>query len=226
MQNTNTAPAVGRQIKRYLFLILLIVLSASFQTLGMKADIGVCALWDSVSLNVYELTGLKVGTFTIIANCILVLLQLIILRKNFHPRRLLQVPAAICFGLVTNFVYYRILVFDLGSYPVRLMCYMISCVGLALWAGGHTYLNLVQMPPEGFCYVVNKKYGISFSKLRMLQDFTCIIISLLLSLLFGLSLKVREGTVIGMLLLGPIMGFFMEHFWKGRIEPEPFEKDS
>ena len=93
-------------------------------------------------------------------------------------------------------------------------------VGMAFWIGGITYLNLMQMPGEGLCYILNKKYSFSFAKLRMLMDVFCITVSIALSLGFGLSFKVREGTVIGMLCLGPIMGFFMDHFWKKVLEPK------
>ncbi|MFR5583134.1 MAG: hypothetical protein ACLTLQ_04310 [[Clostridium] scindens] len=54
-----------KKVVKYSLLALLIILAAFSQTLSMKADIGVCACWDSVSMNVYQITGTKVGTFSI-----------------------------------------------------------------------------------------------------------------------------------------------------------------
>ena len=41
-----------KKVVKYSLLALLIILAAFSQTLSMKADIGVCACWDSVSMNV------------------------------------------------------------------------------------------------------------------------------------------------------------------------------
>ena len=57
-----------KKVVKYSLLALLIILAAFSQTLSMKADIGVCACWDSVSMNVYQITGIKVGTFSIVGN--------------------------------------------------------------------------------------------------------------------------------------------------------------
>ena len=209
-----------KRIRNIILLFLFITLSATFQNLGMKANIGVCAVWDCLSMNVYELTGLKVGTFGMIMNLSLVGLQIMILRKDFPPIRLLQIPISFVFGFVTNIVYYHIFsMFEIHSYPLRLLCCILSYVGLAFWTAGNTYLNIAQTPTEGTCYVLNKKYGFNFSVLRFLPDFICISLSLILSLVFGLSFKVREGTILGMFILGPMMGYFMEHFWKSRLDP-------
>lgn len=198
------------KIRQVIFLIFCIIMTAISQTLCLKANIGVMACWDSVNMNLYELTGIKVGTLSIMFNCLCVLLQLLLLRKSFSPAKLLQVPLAMLSGVVVNIMYYNIMTFEVTSYAMSLVLLFTAFVGLAIFVGGMTMLNLITMPLEALCYSIDQKYGISFAKLRTGTDVICIALSLSLSFIFGLSLKIREGTIIGLFLVGPLMGFFLK----------------
>lgn len=200
-----------QSIKKYVMLTLLIILAAASQTLSIKANIGVCACWDALSLNFYELFGIKVGTFSILANFVVVGIQLLVLRRDFHPSRFLQIGVAIIYGVVINFFYYHVLTFELTSYWMRMVFCLLSYVGLAVFIGGITLLNTLQIPVEGTCYVLYKKFGWDFAKIRMIWDGSVIAASILISLTCGLSLKIREGTILGMLILGPMMNWCMRH---------------
>lgn len=187
-----------------------IIFVAISQSLSLKANIGVAACWDSVSLNVYELTGLKVGTFAILANSTFVLIQLILLGKKFSWIKFLQVPLCILSGAVTNIMYYHVLTFDISSYWMRVVFMLLACLGLSIFVGLMTILDVVTMPVEAVLYVLENKFGISFAKSRMGIDVICMAASLALSLIFGLTFKVREGTVIGFLVIGPLMNLMMK----------------
>lgn len=204
-----------KAVKRYTLVTIMVVMMAVSQTFSMKADIGLCACWDSISLNVYQLTGFKVGTFSIVGNVVCVLIQILILKKDFHPVRFLQIPVSIVFGVVVNFVYYQVMTFELHSYAMRVIFWMISYFGLAVFIGGLNLLGAVQIPVEGMYYTASSKYGIDFAKLHVIADATLILISLALSLTFGLSIKVREGTIGGMLVLGPLTKWCMK--WESRF---------
>lgn len=199
-------------VRRCLTMIAFIVLTAFFQSLCMTANIGVCACWDSVSLNVYELTGFKVGDFSIVMNCVLVSVQLLILRKRFPKIKLLQVPAAVLFGVMVNFFYYQILDFELPSYAMRVLFWGISMVGLGVCCAVLNVIDLIAMPPEVTSSTISKEFHLSYGKLRVGVDAGCIAVSLALTLFFGLSFKFREGTVGGMLILGPLTGVLMKKF--------------
>ena len=55
-----------KKVVKYSLLALLIILAAFSQTLSMKADIGVCACWDSVSIVLTKLSQ-RVATAVIMA---------------------------------------------------------------------------------------------------------------------------------------------------------------
>ena len=198
------------KIKNIAVLIVCIIFVSISQSLSLKANIGVCACWDSVSMNIYEQFGIKVGTVSIIINCSLVAVQFLMQRKEFRLIKIMQVPLAILSGVIVNIMYYNVLTFEADSYAFRVVLLLLSYIGLAIFVGAMTALDIITMPLESLCYAIEKKYGIAFSKLRMAADFICIAASLAMSLVFGLSLKVREGTIIGFFLLGPLMGLCMK----------------
>lgn len=198
------------KIKNVIILVICIIMTAVVQTLSLKANIGVCACWDAVSLNVYEKFGIKVGTVAIIINFVIIFVQFMIQKKDFRPVKLLQVPLAILSGSIVNIMYYNVFTFEVNSYAFSVVLLILSYVGLAVFVGAMTLLDIITMPLEAVCYAIEQKYGIAFSKLRMSADVICIAASLAMSFAFGLSLKVREGTVIGFFLIGPLMGLAMK----------------
>ena len=190
-----------------LLLLFLTCGTAFSQTLALKANIGVCACWDAVGLNVYEICGLKVGTLSMILHILCVLVQLAIQRREFQVRKIFQIPYVVVFGMFLNFFYYDMLTFELHSYGMKLLF-----VGLGLFLGPLLLLNLVTIPSEAMCIVISGKYEIDYAKVRISLDALCIIVSLILSVSGGVSIKVREGTIIGMLMLGPLEKLSMKIF--------------
>ena len=189
---------------QFILLLFLTCGTAFAQTLSLKANIGVCACWDAVGVNVYEIFGLKVGTFSMVMHTVCVLVQLLIQRKEFRIWKFMQIPYVILYGTFLNFFYYNVLVFEVNSYVVKVALVIASYAGLALFLGPVILLNLVNMPSEAMCAVISGKRGMDYAKVRMSLDAVCVIASVLLSLIGGVSIKVREGTVIGMLMLGPL----------------------
>lgn len=197
-----------------IFLVLSLTLCATFFTaLTMKAAIGTYACWDALSVNVSQLTGLKVANFSIIMNIGCVLLQILILGKDFQPIKLLQIPFVTLFGTLVNFFYYNVLTFELTNYLMRFVLCLISIVGVAFFLGFLTSLNLVTLSVETTCKVVSGRFAIDFAVLRVGIDVFCIAASILLSLIFGLTFTIREGTLLAMLLLGPLENVFMKRLY-------------
>lgn len=194
-----------------LTLITALTLCATFFTaLTMKADIGVYACWDALSINMSQLLNLKVAHFSIIMNVTCVFFQILMLRKDFQLSKLLQIPFVIFFGMLVNFFYYNILTFDLHNYVIRFVLCIISIIGVAFFLGLLTSSNLVTLSVETTCNIASGKYAVDYAVLRVGIDVFCIVVSIALSLIFGLSFTIREGTFISMLLLGPLEQKFMK----------------
>lgn len=199
-------------IIQFLLLAICTVGTAFSQTLALKANIGVCACWDAVGLNVYQIFGIKVGTVSMCLHAVCVLIQFLIQRKNFQIRKVLQLPYVIVFGMLLNFFYYNVLTFEVHSYIWKLVLVIVSYLGLGLFLGPVLLMKLITIPSEAMCNVISGTAKLDYAKVRIGLDAVCIVASVLMSFAGGVSLKVREGTVIGMLLLGPLEKLSMKAF--------------
>lgn len=70
--------------------------------LSVKSDLGVSPV-SSIPYTMTCVWGIEMGRATILFHCFLVLLQVILLRKDFKPVNLLQVVVGIVFGYFTTF---------------------------------------------------------------------------------------------------------------------------
>ena len=104
---------------RVLLLCAGLIIMAFGVAFSVKAGLGTSPI-SSVPYVTSVISGLSVGTTTIIMNCIFVLIQIAILRKNYQWFQLLQIPAAVLFGVMI----------DVGEWAIR----GIPCSGyLAQW---------------------------------------------------------------------------------------------
>ena len=76
--------------------------------------------------------GIEMGKATILLHCSLVLLQIILLRRNFKPVNLLQVAVGIVFGYFTTFCNWCVSFLpDTDSMVLRVILLLLSvvCIG-------------------------------------------------------------------------------------------------
>lgn len=75
----------------------------AFMALGVafsiKADLGVSPI-SSVPYITGYISGLSTGTTTFIMNVLFVVIQILILRKQYDKFQLLQIPASLLFGVL------------------------------------------------------------------------------------------------------------------------------
>lgn len=208
-----------KYFKRYLFLVLLILINATAVAMMIKAAVGVSA-YDAFNLSISQITNIKVGTIMIIVNSILVLLQILMLKKDFTIRHLLQIAVSIVFGSVINIVLDLTSDIEFTNYVLKFAIFLTSILIQSVAVGSMMLLDLVTLPLEGFLKTVSRFVKPSFVQLRQLADVFSILFSLAVTFLLKYPLNVREGTVIGMLIFSPIMGKAMV-----ALEPKFIEWD-
>ena len=185
--------------------------------LSVKSNLGVSPV-SSIPYTITCVWGIEMGKATILFHCVLVLLQIIILRKNFRPTALLQVAVGIVFGYFTTFCNYLA-----GFLPstdiiaVRLAMILLSTVFVALGIFFYLPANVMPLAGEGAMQAVSQVTGIEFSKVKIGFDCTMVIISMVtcLTLLGGLG-SVGAGTVIAAVLVGAMVGVFNRAFGSKR----------
>lgn len=199
-------------IKRVIFISICIFIASIGVAFSLKAAVGLGA-WDAVSQSASWVTGIKVGTLSMLMNIACVLFQLAVLRKDFNPVYFLGIGMSVLLGMGVNFVFYNVLgTVVLGSYIVRLFIYVASLLVIIIAISLIMAVDFLSLPLEAACQAVALKTTFEFHKIRQGVDIASIVFAIALSLAFSNPIPVREGTIIGMLLFGPMLGVLIPVF--------------
>lgn len=194
--------------KKMIFLMLGNLIVYFGFCLAIKAAVGL-GPWDAMSLAVSNMTGVKVGTISILFNSACIVGQLLMERQNFKLIELLQFFNVFSGGIVLNFFVYILFAnVYIASYPLRIL---ISIAGYIIAALGVMIImeaQFVRTPLEGLCHIFADRYGKPLGRLRQTADIGFIITILIFTFLFKTELTIREGTIICMLIFGPVLDLF------------------
>lgn len=97
---------------------------------------------------------MTLGTFTIFFSLILIVLQLIILRKNFRLEHILQIPVSILFGYFIDLTMLLLNGIELDTYIFKIIFLVIGCVILGFGVYLEMLSNVVMLPGESFVRAV------------------------------------------------------------------------
>ena len=191
--------------KRYLLLLAGLSIMAFGVAFSIKASLGTSPI-SSVPYVVSLFAPLTVGTATIVMHCVFILLQILILRRNYHPIQLMQLPVAVFFGYLTDFGVWAVRGIHCSTYWQQ---WIVCLIGILLVAAGvslEVKAGVVVLAGEGvvlaICKVLPK---IKFGYMKVGFDVTLVVIACILSFTFTGHLQgVREGTVAAALLVGLI----------------------
>lgn len=195
-------------------------------TLGILAGLGQTTSTGTCSA-IAGATGLQVGTAMIVLYSFFLLLQLLMLRRDFHPTRILQLVPVWLQGMILNYFRYDFPPFQAlhpESYGEK---FALFAVGMVLISLGFTMVKCAQFlnyPPESFCTLVAQRLGIRFGTCKIALDFVYVLTTL--TICWGFSLDfgiVREGTLIFAVCNGMLINFFQPKIERlfGRLCPAP-----
>lgn len=193
-----------RSGKRWGFLIVGLFIMAFGVAFSIKGNLGTSPI-SSLPYVTGQISGLTVGTTTIILHCCLILLQMLILRKRYEWIQLLQLPIAFVFGFITDFAVSSLSGLAPAGY---LQQWMFCGIGIALVSVGVSFevtADVITLAGEGFILAVCKITPLKFGTMKVIFDVSLVMISCVLSLIFLHGIYgVREGTVAAALLVGTI----------------------
>lgn len=192
-------------LKRYLLLLIGLAIMAFGVAFSIKASLGTSPI-SSVPYVASLFAPLTVGTATITMHCVFILLQILILRKDYHPIQLMQLPVAFFFGYLTDFGVWAVQGITCNTYWQQ---WIVCIIGILLVAVGVSFevkAGVVVLAGEGvvlaICRVLPK---VKFGYMKVGFDVTLVVIACVLSIVFTGRLQgVREGTVAAALLVGLI----------------------
>lgn len=191
--------------------LVLYIVGLFIMTLGIsmsvKSNLGVSPV-SSIPYTITCVFGIEMGKATILFHVVLVILQIVILRRDFELKNLLQIVVGIVFGYFTTFSNY---LFSFLPTPdnllVRLLLMLGSAVVIAVGIFFYLPADIVPLAGEGVMKAVSDVTGIVFSNVKIAFDVTMVIVSLITCLVVLHALgSVGIGTVIAAVLVGAILG--------------------
>ena len=196
------------KLKRYIVFLIGLFINSLGVSLITKADLGtspISSIPYVLSLN-FPFT---LGQFTIAFSLLLILIQLIILRRNFKAEHLLQIPISILFGYFIDLTMVMLFFVDPQSYISSVIYLLVGCLILGFGVYTEVLANVAMLPGESFVRAVSSTWKTEFGTTKVAFDVSLTVIAAVLSLIFAHRLDgVREGTIIAALLVGFIARLF------------------
>lgn len=150
---------------------------------------------------------INLGNCTIAVYCLYILVEFLILRRDFKPQMLLQLVASFLFGQLVNLATAMLAFLPAPTNYAFQMLYLLCSVPLVA-VGVMLYLspNILPTPGEGMSLAISTKTSLSLGSSKTVFDCSLVAISAVTSLLYFHGLVgVREGTLICALLVGFVM---------------------
>ena len=210
------------KLKRFLIFLVGLFENSLGVSLITKANLGtspISSIPYVLSLN-FPFT---LGNFTIFFSIFLIVLQLIILRKNFKLEHILQIPVSIIFGYFIDLTMILFSWVNPEAYIMKIVYLLIGCLILGVGVYMEVLADVVMLPGESFVRAIVLTWKTNFGTTKICFDVSMSVIAAVLSFVFaGRLAGIREGTVIAAILVGFIarlIGKKLE-FLKDMIFPE------
>ena len=210
------------KLKRYLIFLVGLFVNSLGVSLITKANLGtspISSIPYVLSLN-FPFT---LGNFTIFFSIFLIVLQLIILRKNFKLEHILQIPVSIIFGYFIDLTMILFSWVNPEAYIMKIVYLLIGCLILGVGVYMEVLADVVMLPGESFVRAIVLTWKTNFGTTKICFDVSMSVIAAVLSFVFaGRLAGVREGTVSAALLVGFIARLIGKKlvFLKDMIFPE------
>lgn len=206
--------------KRY----ALFIISLFFMGLGIAftkhGELGVSPISSIANVMSIKFTSVSFGMWLTLTNILLLLGQILLLRRKFKPIQLLQLPLSFVFGYFTDLGMLIAGFFQNDNYFIKLLFVLIGIVILGFGISLGLTADVILNSGEGFVKALADTIHKDFGNVKIAFDVCWVAISIILSLCFfdGKLLGTREGTVISAFLVGFVVKFFV------RLLREPLEK--
>ena len=203
-------------IKGYLLFLIGLAVTSFGIALVTKMQLGaspISAIPYSLSLIV---PSVSMGNWTIIFSILLVLLQLIILKKKSNYFELvLQLIISFPFGCLIDASLWVLKGLNQQMYAVKIICLLIGCGIVAFGVYIQVVADVVMLPGDAFVRAIAKVTNKEFGSVRVVSDVIMVALAAVLSLIFLGNLSgAREGTIIAALITGNIVKIYRRLFKK------------
>ena len=203
-------------IKRYIFLLVGPFVNGLGVSFIAKAGLGTSPI-TSIPYTLSLSFTPTVGMFTLVFNIFLVILQVILLRRNFQLQNLLQLPIIALFSFFIDLTMSLLGFMQPETYAMKVVSLIVGCLILGFGVFMEMVANVAMLPGEATVRAVSDVFSTDFGKTKIAFDSSMTIIAAILSFIMFKHLDgVREGTIVAAILVGFIARLFKKYI--GGIE--------
>lgn len=198
--------------KAMLFRVLLFIFGLFIMAIGVnisvKASLGVSPV--SSLPYVYSLfLPLTLGQTTMVLQVLLVIVQVILLKKDYQWIQLIQIPVGLLFGLFIDVTLPMTSWIELSTYLTKAFYCLLSCMIIAFAVLCEVKAKVTYLAGEGVAMAVSSRFGVEFGKAKIGVDSLLVLAGIISALIFIGSVQgIREGTIVAALLVGYFVRVF------------------
>lgn len=201
-------------VKRYAFFIFGLFVNSLGISLITKSDMGTSPI-SSIPYTLSIGLPLSLGMFTLFFSLILIVIQLIIMRKNFPKQYWLQIPVSLIFSYFIDLTMSMLDFLEPQNYFFQAVSLVVGCLVLGTGVFMETAANVVMLPGECTVKAITTVSKIDFGKSKIAMDVSMSVIAALIGVIMYHKLAgVREGTFVSALAVGFIARLLNKHIGK------------
>jgi uncharacterized membrane protein YczE len=217
-----TKTKTNNLLKRCSAFVVGLFIMAMGVALSVKAQLGV----SPISCTPYVLSlnfPLTFGELTIIFNAMLMIVQILILRKKYKWGQLVQLPMVVIFGYFIDLAMHMIIGLNASSYILQALYCILSCIVMAFGIFIIVQTNMTYLPGDGLAVVIANIIKKDFGKVKIGFDSSMVVIGMLSSFFLLHNIQgIREGTLISAMSVGYLVKFYsdklpMVNMWLAKI---------
>ncbi|WP_077212117.1 YczE/YyaS/YitT family protein [Bacillus dakarensis] len=203
----------SRTLKRLLIYVLGLFFLSLGVSLSIIAGFGVSPVSSLACAGALTI-GISVGTTTVMANVLYIIVQLILTRRRQLNEFAGQFIISFLFGF---FMDATLLLVQLFPTPetifMRSVYLIISLFIVAIGLLGYTTAKLPLMPYDALTYAISEKFNVKFGKAKISSDLINVGVAGAICLFFLGSLgSIGIGTLIAAYFIGKILGWMIPHY--------------
>lgn len=198
-------------IKRYIFLLAGLFANGLGVSFITKAGLGTSPI-TSIPYTLSLGFTPTVGMFTLVFNIFLIILQVILLRRNFQLQNLLQLPIIALFSFFIDLTMSLLGFMQPETYAMKVVSLIVGCLILGFGVFMEMAANVAMLPGEATVRAVSDVFSTDFGKTKIAFDSSMTVIAAILSFIMFRHLDgVREGTIVAAILVGFIARLFKKY---------------
>lgn len=196
-------------VKRFLFMLLGLIVTALGLAVCVKPDLGISPITTLPYALNQVIPALSLGTFVFLQHVIFFILTVLLLRRDFKPFQILQLPCSFLFGYFVDLWGIVLRGLNPEAYWTRILLLLVGCVIVALGFSLIYTSHVALEANTAFLNALSLRTGKPYGTLKILTDVIIVVLAAAVALIFLHKIVgIREGTIIAALIVGPIAGFF------------------